>query len=97
MGEQDAGLGAARHGIGGWRPWKLGKKREQGNRGTAQRRAQGTARGDVHAGMELGHGSRRGNRGVGQRWKKGLAPMKENCCSSLSCAMDREVEIAGEK
>ena len=47
--------------------------------------------------MELGHGSRRGNRGVGQRWKKGLAPMKENCCSSLSCAMDREVEIAGEK
>jgi hypothetical protein len=32
MGEQDAGLGAARHGIGCWRPWRLGKKRagEQG-------------------------------------------------------------------
>jgi hypothetical protein len=65
--------------------------------GAGQRRAQGTARGGVHAGMELGHGSRRGNRGAGQRWKKGLAPMKENCCSSLSCAMDREVETTGEK
>jgi hypothetical protein len=35
MEKQDAGLGAARHGIGCWRPWSLGKK-EQGNRGAGR-------------------------------------------------------------
>ena len=91
MEEQDAGLGAARHGIGCWRPWRLGKK-EQGNRGSAQRRAQGLAamdrevrrntmddgEEDVAGGWELLLACKGAGKGTGLRKKKGVGAMAEH-------------------
>jgi hypothetical protein len=66
MKEQDAGLGAARHGISCWRPWRLGKKiGEQGRCAEEGARIGGRGQG----GSQEHHGPRR----RGGRWGMGAA------------------------
>jgi hypothetical protein len=90
MEEQDAGLGAARHGIGCWRPWRLGTKGagEQGLCAEEGARIGGHGQG----GSQEHHGRRRrgcrwgmgaaarlqgAGKGAGLRKKKGLGAMAE--------------------
>jgi hypothetical protein len=62
MEEQDPGLGAARHGIGCWRPWRLGKKGvgEQGRRSEVEEGAH-AHEGELLLLAELRHGQRSGD------------------------------------